>query len=192
MLHGRISLNSVLLLLLVNFVSGFRLELMYIPHRKYQVKPNSSPWFSAACAVAIIHRNHFFHLYQKDKSSESKVKFRQASNYCKRVLEAAKLAHANKTKEFITSQKLGSWTFGKLPIVNLQKVNLLYLLYSTTRGCCLLHLIKQNCLLKTFLRTLILMTQVSLYIPVFSSRTNLKPHNISITPKMVKKVIMNL
>ena len=30
MLHGRISLNSVLLLLLVNFVSGVRLELMYI------------------------------------------------------------------------------------------------------------------------------------------------------------------
>ena len=30
MFHGRISLNSVLLLLLVNFVSGFRLELMYI------------------------------------------------------------------------------------------------------------------------------------------------------------------
>ena len=28
--HGRISLNSVFLLLLVNFVSGFRLELMYI------------------------------------------------------------------------------------------------------------------------------------------------------------------
>ena len=30
MFHGRISLNSVLLLLLVNFVSGFRLELMCI------------------------------------------------------------------------------------------------------------------------------------------------------------------
>ena len=30
MFHGRISLNSVLLLLLVNFVSGFRLELIYI------------------------------------------------------------------------------------------------------------------------------------------------------------------
>ena len=25
------------------FVSEFRLELMYIPHRKYQVKPHSSP-----------------------------------------------------------------------------------------------------------------------------------------------------
>ena len=30
MIHGRLSLNSVLLLLLVNFVIGFRLELMYI------------------------------------------------------------------------------------------------------------------------------------------------------------------
>ena len=30
MFHGRISLNSVPLLLLVNFVSGFRLKLMYI------------------------------------------------------------------------------------------------------------------------------------------------------------------
>ena len=29
---------------------------VYIPHRKYQVKPHSSPWFSAACAASIIHR----------------------------------------------------------------------------------------------------------------------------------------
>ena len=41
---------------------------VYIPHRKYQVKPHSSPWFSAACAAAIAHRNHFFRLYQKNKS----------------------------------------------------------------------------------------------------------------------------
>ena len=80
----------------------------YIPHRKYQVKPHSSPWFSAACAAAIVHRNRFFRLYQKDKSSESKVKLRQATNCCERVLEAAKLVYANKTKESITSQKLGS------------------------------------------------------------------------------------
>ena len=25
----------------------------YIPHRKYQVKPQSSPWFSAACAASL-------------------------------------------------------------------------------------------------------------------------------------------
>ena len=29
-------------------------------------------------------------------------------------------------------------------------------------------------------------------LPVFSPRTNLKLHTISVTPKMVKKVIMNL
>ena len=87
---------------------------VYIPHRKYQVKPHSSPWFSAACATAIVHRNHFCHLYKKDKSSESKAKFRQASNCCKRVLETAKLAYANKTKESITSQKLGSQDFWQI------------------------------------------------------------------------------
>ena len=137
---------------------------VYIPHRKYKVKPHSSPWFSAACAAAIVHRNHFFHLYQQNKSSESKVKFRQASNHCKRVLEAAKLAYATKTKESITSQKLGSRDFWRIAIVFSTKVNLLYFLYSTDQRCCLLHLIKQNYLLKTFPRTLILMTLVSLYL----------------------------
>ena len=81
---------------------------VYNPHRKYEVKPQSSPWFSAACAAAIVYRNHSFRLYQKNKFSDSKVKFRPASNHCKRVLEVAKLACANKTKESITSQKLGS------------------------------------------------------------------------------------
>ena len=75
------------------FCEGVQIGIgVYIPHGKYQVKPHSSPWFSAACAAAIVHRNHFFRLHQKDKSSDSKVKFSQASNRCKRVLEAAKLA----------------------------------------------------------------------------------------------------
>ena len=74
---------------------------VYIPHRKYQVKPHSSPCFSAACAAAIVHRNHFFLLYQQNKSSESKVKFRQASTRYKMVLEAAKLAYATKIKSAI-------------------------------------------------------------------------------------------
>ena len=87
---------------------------VYIHQRKYQVKPHSSPWFSAACAAAIIHRNHFFRLYQQNKSSEFKVKFRQASNRCKRVFEAAKLAYATKTKESITSQKHCSRDFGQI------------------------------------------------------------------------------
>ena len=81
---------------------------VYIPHYKYQVKPHSSPWFSAASAAAAVYRSHFFYLYQQNKSSESKVKFSQASNHCKRILQAAKFAYANETKEFIISEELGS------------------------------------------------------------------------------------
>ena len=54
--------------------------------------------------------------------------------------------------------------------------------------CCLLHLIKQNCLLKTFLRTV---DDSGISLPFFPSRTHLKLH-ISVTPKMIKKVIMNI
>ena len=55
--------------------------------------------------------------------------------------------------------------------------------------CCLLHLIKQNCLLKTFLNNLY---DSGISLPVFPSITNLKLYKISVTPKMVKRVKMNL
>ena len=58
-------------------------------------------------AAAIVHINLFFYFYQQNKSPESKAKFRQAINFCKRVLEAAKLAYATKTGESITSKKRG-------------------------------------------------------------------------------------
>ena len=87
---------------------------VYIPHRKYHVRPHSSPWFFVSCAAAIVHRFHFFCLCQKDKSSDSKVKFRRASNCCKRVFEAAKLAYANKTIEFINLQKLDPQDFWQI------------------------------------------------------------------------------
>ena len=94
MFHGRISLKSVPL---VNFVSGLRLELINISH--HNIRSSLSPWFSAACATAIFHRNHFFFVFfQQDKFSESKFKFRQDSKSCKRVFEAAKRAYANKAK----------------------------------------------------------------------------------------------
>ena len=83
---------------------------MYISHQKYQVKPDSSPWFSAACAAAIVDRNHFFHLYQKDKSCESKAKFRQTINHYK----SCQLPYTNKTKDSTTSKKLGSQDFHRI------------------------------------------------------------------------------
>ena len=164
-----------------------------------------------------------FFLYQQNKSSGSKVKFRQANNHCKRVLEAAKLL---KQKSPSLPWDLVLGTFGELlmlldksaipplsghilavycvqlshgitylfafffsfkfykflpkfsnilpffdisltffwkitPMLLLSRISLVY---SMAQSCCLLHLIKQNCLLKTFLRTLILMTRVSLYL----------------------------
>ena len=98
MCRGTVFLNLVLLLLTLNFVSGSRLE---------QVNFNSSRWFSAVCAAAIVQRNPFFRLYQQNKSSASRVKFGQVSNRCKRVLESIKLAYANKAKKSVFLQKSG-------------------------------------------------------------------------------------
>ena len=130
-------------------------------------------------------------MYQREKFSDSKVKFRQASNRCKRVLEAAKLAYANKTKESITSQKLGSrdfWTIansvfnkGKSaipPLFNGPEV-----LSSASDKA---KLFAENFSLNSNLDD----SGVSL--PVFPSGTNSKLHNISVTPKLVRKVVMNL
>ena len=116
MFHGKISSKLGASAAVSEFCECVQFGIdVRISHRKYQVKPHSSSWFSAACAAAaIVQRNHFFRLYQKDKSSDSKVKFRQASNCCKRALEAAKLGYANKTKESITCQKLGSLDFWRI------------------------------------------------------------------------------
>ena len=164
---------------------------VYIPHRNYQVKLHSFPWFSAACAAAIVHRNQFFRLYQKDKSSKSKVKFRQASNLYKRVIEAAKLAYANKTKESITSQKLGSQDFWRIASSVLNKgkpaipplFNGPEVLSSASDQA---KLFNENFSKNSNL------DDSGISLPIFPSRTNLKLHNISVTPKMVKKVITNL
>ena len=41
---------------------------VYIPLSKYQIKPHSSLWFSAAFAAVMVHRNHFFRLCEQNKS----------------------------------------------------------------------------------------------------------------------------
>ena len=153
---------------------------VYIPHRKYQVKPHSSPWFSAACAAAIVHRNHFFRLYQQNKSSESKVKFRQASNRCKRFLEAAKLAYANKTKESTTSQKFGSRDFSEIAnsVLNKSKSAIPPLFNGPRVLSSASH--KAKLFAENFLKNSNL-DDSGMPLPGFPSRTNLKLHIISVT-----------
>ena len=84
-------------------------------------------------------------------------------------------------------------TFGKLLVEFSTKVNLVYFLYYLVsivwyipQRCCLLHLIKKNRLLKTFLRTPILTTWVFLYLFSF-----LQVVWNCIAFKMIKKVLMN-
>ena len=130
-------------------------------------------------------------MYQQNKSSESKVKFRQAGNRCKRVLEAAKLAYATKTKESITTQKLGSQDVWRIANSVLNKgksaipplFNGPEVLSSASD--------KAKLFAKNFSKNSNL-DDSAIFLLVFPSRTNLKLHNISITPKMVKKVITNL
>ena len=123
--------------------------------------------------------------------SESKVKFRQASNICKKVLEAAKLAYASKTKDSITSQKIGSRDFWQIansvldkgksalpPLFNGPEV----LSSASDKAQLLANNFSKNSNLD----------DLDISFPVFLFRTNLKLDNMSITPKMVKKVITNL
>ena len=94
-------------------------------------------------------------------------------------------------QESITSQKLGSRDFWEISNSVLNKgksaipplFNRPEVLSSTSD--------KAKLFAKNFSKNSNL-DDSSISLPVFPSRTNLKLHNISITPKMVKKVIMNL
>ena len=132
-------------------------------------------------------------MYQQNKSSEFKVKFRQTNNRSKRVLEAAKFAYATKTKESITSQKLGSRDFWRIANSVLNKGNSAIPLL--INGAEVLPSAPYKA--KLFAKKLggtcrnPNLDDSGTPLPVFSSRSNLKMH-ISIILKIFKKVIKNL
>ena len=80
----------------------------FIPAKKYQLKPNSQPWFTPECATAIAHRNHFFQAYQRNRSNENHGAFRKAANHCHRVLEVARASYTLATQTRIGKEQLGS------------------------------------------------------------------------------------
>ena len=104
-----------------------------------------------------------------------------------RVLEATKTAYANKTKESITSQKLGSQDFWQIANSVLNKgksaipplFNGPEVLSSASD--------KAKLFAENFSKNSNL-DDSGISLPVFLSRTNLKLHNISVTPKMVKGI----
>ena len=113
-------------------------------------------------------------MYQNDKSSDSNVNFRQASNRCKRVLDAAKFAYANKTKESITSQKLDSSDFWLISNYVLNKGK-----------SAIPPLLKGPEMLSS------VSGKAKLFAENFCKNSNLDD-SCSVTPKTAKKVIMKL
>ena len=144
--------------------------------------------FSRLCCCHNSYKSLFSFTQNK---SESKVKFRQASNHCKMALETAKLAYANKTKETITSQKLGSREFlgiaNSVPRKGKSATPALFtrpeILSSASD--------KAKLFAKNVSKNFNLDDSV-IFLLVFPFRTNLKLHSISVTRKMVKKVITML
>ena len=132
---------------------------VYISHHKYQVKPHSSLWFSAACAAALVYRNHFFHLHQQNKSSESKGKF-MLLIVGKGFLKLLNLHMSLEQKSTSCPRNLALKTFGELPSVLNKGKSAISPLFNSLEV--LSSASDKATLLKTFLRTLILMTQVSL------------------------------
>ena len=164
---------------------------VYIPHHKYLIKLHSSPWFSDVCAAAIVHIKHFFCLYQQSQSFNFKVKFRQVSNHCKRVLEAAEFVYSNKTKKVIFSQELGYYNFRWFAnsVLNRDKCaicppfNIPEVLYSASD--------KAKLLLNNFCQNYNLDDTGSPYLIFLLGLIQNWICNIYITPSLVNKIITN-
>ena len=127
---------------------------VYIPHCRYQVKPHSSPWFSAACAAAIVHRNHFFVCTNKINLLNLQSNSDRLAIIAKGFLKLPNLHMLLNQKSPSLPINLALGTFGRWLILFSTKVT--EVLSSASD--------KAKYLLKTFPITLILMTLVSLYL----------------------------
>ena len=124
-----------------------------------------SSWLSMRCSLGgytmiVPHKNRSFYLFQQDKSSVSTSKIRHIEH----VFEFVKLDYNSQTREHMTYKKADFrnvwWIINSVST----KVSVLFFLYIIVVRYCLLHLIRQRFLLKSFLTTIILLTQLSLYL----------------------------
>ena len=189
MIYWRISLNLVLLLLLMNFASGFKLELMYLSLIvSIRLSLTHLHSFQLLVLLPLLVDITFF--VCNNKMNPLNLKY-SSEIMVKDFLKMPNLHMLIKWKGLSLTRKMTLRTFGELLIMISTKVYMLYLFYSTAWRCCLLHLMKQNCLWKTFSMNSNL-DDSGISLPAFSSRTHLKLHKFFITPKLVKKVKTNL
>ena len=119
-------------------------------------------------------------MWQKSKSSESEVKFTQASNCCKRVPQTARLAYATKTKESITSLYFGSLDFWRIANSVLNKARSTIPALFNGRNVLFSAPDKAKKFSENFSKNSNIDDE-SISLSVFPSRTNLKILYISIT-----------
>ena len=188
MFHGRVSLNSVLLLLLVNFVSGFRLELMYIS-LIVSIRSNFTyPMVFRSLCCCMFMEITFFVCTNRINLLNLKQSSGRLVIVAKGFLNLPNLHMLLKQKGPSLPRNLALGTFlnivlnkGKSaipPLFNRPEV-----LSSASD--------KSKLFAKNFSKNSNI-NGSGIPLPIFPSRTNLKLHNISITPKMVKNVITNL
>ena len=85
----------------------------HVPYKTYQVRSVSQLWFTPECSAAIAHRNHYFHGYQRSKTTSNLGLFRQARASCKRVPLASKANYASHICHLVSSHRLGTKDFSK-------------------------------------------------------------------------------
>ena len=84
---------------------------VYVLHCQFQIKPHLSPWFSIACAAAMVHRNHFFARTNRINLLNLKESSDRLVIIAKGFLKLPNLHDAIKAKAFIICQKLGCLNF---------------------------------------------------------------------------------
>ena len=111
--YGRVSLNSVFPLLQINFVSGLRLELMYISHiLSIRSSFTHLHGFQLLVLLPKFIEIPFFVCTNRINLLNVKSSVYRLVIICHRVVEAAKLVYANKTRVHHFSE---TWDFRQLP-----------------------------------------------------------------------------
>ena len=130
-----------MLLLLVNFLSWFRLKFyVYILHSRYQINSHSSPRLLVACATATVHSNHFFVCTNRINFLNLRSNSGRLVIVTNWFLKLKKLVYTDEAKESFTSQKRNSRDFWRIAnnVLNKSKSDIPPL--SNDLRCCLLHI----------------------------------------------------
>lgn len=103
---SKFSLNWVLLLQYLNYVSGFRLQLVYTYWNHY-IKPH----YLLLVLLPFLNNLVFFHLYQQNRPAGSEAKFWWVSSITKRFLNLENFLMLLKQGSQLLPETWLSWLF---------------------------------------------------------------------------------